>query len=181
MKIIYLASNGVSLETDYDVKYNDIVEQEGIDIAGDMMGVDLGDFDFLIATPPCNYWSRANYRRETSKYAQATKHLLPNIIEKFIGTGKPYIIENVINKPLMARNFDYGKDRLNYYEIGRHSYFTNLELDDELIDYLQSLQVKDDVQNITGSKRQGGYNVNIVFEEVIDKYGKGEIKIRKEE
>ena len=129
------------------------------DLGGDMLQVPLDKYDILIATPPCNYWSRANYRRETSKYALETKHLLPEIIKKFKETGKPFIVENVINKTLMSKIIKDNSD-IYYYEHGRHSYFTNVNMSS----YIKDIpQIKDDIQNKTRKQRQGGFNVNIVL------------------
>ena len=94
-RIIYLAAHKAN-HPNYNVTYQDIDGKR--DVSGDMLEVPIDDYDIIIATPPCNYWSRANFRRETSEYAQATKHLLPNIIRKLEAQNKPYIIENVINR-----------------------------------------------------------------------------------
>ena len=162
MKIIYLASHTAKLKYD-NVVYNDI--KGDVDIIGDMLKVDLTDYDILIATPPCNYYSRANYRRETSIYAQETKHLLPDILKKFYKTGKPFIVENVINKVLMRDIIDNHINNGFYYkEHGRHSYFMSHD-----IDVSKLHQIKDNVQNTSQNKRQGGYNVNIVLEYYIEK------------
>lgn len=162
MKVIYLASFEAKLKYK-NVVYQDINGKRDID--GDMLDVDLSPYDILIATPPCNYYSRANYRRETSVYAQETKHLLPDIIEKFSKIGKPFIVENVINKVLMK---DIIKRHVNngfyYKEHGRHSYFMSHD-----IDISKLHQINDDVQNTSKDKRQGGYNVNIVLEYYIEK------------
>ena len=76
MKGIYLCAknhriSGVNLD------YNDIEPFPGITHCCSCEEIDLTKYDYIIATPPCNYYSRANYRRETSKIAQETKHLLP--------------------------------------------------------------------------------------------------------
>ena len=47
-----------------------------------MMEIDLSPYDVIIATPPCNYYSRANYRRETSEYSQMTKTFTSKYIKK---------------------------------------------------------------------------------------------------
>ena len=73
MKGIYLASYKAN-HPNHDIVYQDINGERDID--GDMMEIDLTPYDFIIATPPCNWWSRANYRRNTSLYALTTKHLL---------------------------------------------------------------------------------------------------------
>lgn len=74
MKIIYLAAFKAH-HPNWNMVYQDINGKR--DIAGDMLEIDLTPYDVIIATPPCNYYSRANYRRETSEYSQKTKHLLP--------------------------------------------------------------------------------------------------------
>lgn len=92
MKGIYLAAFKAN-HPNYDIVYQDILGNR--DIGGDMMEVDLSPYDFIIATPPCNWWSRANYRRNTSPYALQTKHLLPDILRKLCQQDKPWIVENV--------------------------------------------------------------------------------------
>ena len=95
MKGIYLASYK-ALHPNHDIVYQDINGKR--DIGGDMLEVDLTSYDYIIATPPCNWWSRANYRRDRSEYALKTKHLLPSILEKLCNQDKPFIVENVKNK-----------------------------------------------------------------------------------
>lgn len=113
----------------YNLDYNDIKQtSNNINIIDDMLNVDLTKYDFIIATPPCNYWSRANYRRETSEYAQATKHLLPNIIDKLIKLEKPFIVENVRNNKLMNQYSLLNKD-CYIIQYGRHTYWTNIKFD----------------------------------------------------
>ncbi|MEM1973678.1 MAG: hypothetical protein QXN68_02690 [Thermoplasmata archaeon] len=89
------------------------------------MDVDLNHYDVIIATPPCNFWSRANYRRYTSLYSQQTKHLLNDIIDKCIDSGKPFIIENVRNKKMFTEYGLYNKWCI-IFEHGRHTYWTNV-------------------------------------------------------
>lgn len=164
LKVIYLASGRAKLNYK-NVIYNDYKEKR--DLICDMMTVDLNDYDILIATPPCNYYSRANYRRETSKYAQETKHLLPDIIDKFIKTGKPFIVENVRNKPLFEKLGLYNKNCLIYTH-GRHTYWTNRIIS------IQDIPQKFDFKQIPGygtvrlkSYVQGGKNVNDVLDRFI--------------
>lgn len=122
MNIIYLAAHKAH-HPNYNITYQDIDGKR--DIAGDMLDVDINLYDVIIATPPCNYWSRANYRRETSEYAQATKYLLPAILMKLQNQDKPYIVENVRNKRLFT---EYGlyNGKSYVYEHGRHTYWTNV-------------------------------------------------------
>lgn len=165
LKIIYLAAGRAKLKHK-NVIYNDYKEKR--DLICDMMSVNLSDFDILIATPPCNYYSRANHSRETSLYAQETKHLLPDIIDKFIKTGKPFIVENVRNKPLFIKNGLLSKNCLIYTH-GRHTYWTNVLID------LSWIPQEYDFKSIPGygcvrlkSYVQGGKNVNDVIDYFID-------------
>ena len=103
MKGIYLASFK-AYHPNYDLAYQDINGKR--DIGGDMMDIDLTPYDFIIATPPCNWYSKANYRRNVSEYALKTKHLLPDIIAKLYQLGKPFIVENVQNKSLIPHDWD---------------------------------------------------------------------------
>lgn len=160
MKGIYLASFQAKHDG-YKIDYQDINGKR--DIGGDMLEIDIRDYDYVIATPPCNYWSRANWRRETSSYSQQTKHLLPGILEKLVKMDKPFIVENVRNK---KRFTSHGLMDLPVYiyEIGRHTYWTNIEMGDEEI-----VQQKDNIQNITKSQRQGSDNVHNVIEHWLKK------------
>lgn len=99
MKGIYLAAFKAEHEN-YEIVYQDINGKR--DVAGDMMDVDLSPYDFIIASPPCNFYSRANYRRDISEYSQKTKHLLPSILKKLCKQDKPFIVENVCNSRIFS-------------------------------------------------------------------------------
>lgn len=150
---IYLAAFKAE-HSNYNIIYQDINGKR--DIGGDMMDVDLSPFDFIIATPPCNYYSRANYRRDVSPYALLTKHLLPDILDKLIKLDKPFIVENVCNSSLLPKRYDC----INF-EIGGHHYWTN-----QFFDISGVEQIFQNKQNISRAARQGGYNVH----NVIDKF-----------
>lgn len=126
IKVVYLCARDHRLGVPSNVKvwYNDIcVYAKPLDFECDCLDVDLTPFDILIATPPCNYWSKANYRRNRSAVALATKHLLPTLLQKFEATGKPFIIENVDNINLMEREFQATKHY--WFRHCHHVYFTN--------------------------------------------------------
>lgn len=113
----------------YDIDYNDIVAVDGINILGSCEDVDISNYDYLLATLPCNYYSICNYRRDESEYALKTKHLLPTLLVKFSESGKPFLIENVRNDPLFIKCGIY--DIVNKYNlfvqtVGRHTYFSNV-------------------------------------------------------
>ena len=173
MKGIYLASFE-ALHPNHDIVYQDINGQRDMD--GDMMQVDLAGYDYIIATPPCNWWSRANYRRNTSAYALETKHLLIDILAKLIKQDKPFIVENVRNDKMFKEHglFD---NNLFVYRIGRHTYWSNIlfftgdivqEPKVEVVDgkkrYLSS-------QTLSRKKRQGGQEVHEVIERFIETIG----------
>ena len=165
MKGIYLGACRAYHEN-YDLDYNDINEGYHINIVGDMLKVDLSKYDVLIATPPCNYYSRANWRRESSDYSLKTKHLLPGVLFRFLQNyDKPFIVENVRNYNMFKKCgiIDFcNKNGIFIYEYGRHTYFTNILLNLNGID-----QIDDNIQNISNSKktyREGGYNVHQVIE-----------------
>lgn len=160
-KVIYLAAGRAVLNYE-NVIYNDYKEKR--DLICDMMEVKLEDYDILIATPPCNFYSRARGNNPPSQYALKTKHLLPAIIDKFITTGKPFIVENVRNEPLFKKLGLYDKNCL-IYKHGRHTYWTNI-----LINF-QGIQQEYEFKN--GGIRlksyvQGGRNVNDVLDYFIE-------------
>lgn len=169
MKVVYLGACR-AYHPNYDIDYNDVVLGYHINLVGDMLTVDLSKYDVLIATPPCNYYSRCNYRRDVSKYALATKDLLPNILEKFILSNKLFIVENVRNFNLFKKCgiFDFcTKYGILYYEFGRHTYFTNLLLNFNGIKQRQDFLsggVRINYNDDFSKYNQGGYNVHQVIE-----------------
>ena len=169
MKGIYLASF-TALHEGHNIVYQDI---NGLrDLPGDMLEIDLTPYDYIIATPPCNYWSRANYRRNESEYALKTKHLLIDIIAKLKDQEKPFIVENVRNDKFFK---EYGlfNNNLNVYRIGRHTYWTNVKLYVEDIIQIPKVDFKDgkkrflSSQNLGRKQRQGGKEVHEVIERFI--------------
>lgn len=156
MKVIYLAAFK-ALHPNFDVTYQDINGKRDID--GDMLEVDLEPYDVIIATPPCNYWSKANYRRDESQYSLMTKHLLPTILQTLVKKNKPFIVENVRNSKLFENNGLYNIPNVYVYIIGRHTYWTNI-----MFNHYGIYQKDDDIINTSKSKRQGGINVHNVID-----------------
>lgn len=165
MRGLYLAACKARHEC-YDITYNDVDAKYKPDILGDMLEVDLSPFDFVIATPPCNWWSKANPYYKTSEYALKTKHLLPDTIERLAKCGKPFIVENVKNIKRMRENgiFDLIRRHGLFYQfVGRHIYIYNhllIDLDCEQVqDFVYGgRRVNNDGYN------QGGTNVHRVIE-----------------
>lgn len=172
LKGIYL---GACLDTSYiyDMDFNDVEELPNINLCCDMMSIDLTKYDYIIASPPCNFWSIANYRRNESKYALETRHLLPDIIVKAVESGKPFLIENVRNFPLFEKYgiIQYCSDHnVNIYFVGRHTYFTNKKYDEiknveQIIDYVTR---KSPHSKNPKNYRQGGQNVHNVINKWIE-------------
>lgn len=165
MKGIYLGACR-AYHPNFDLDYCDINPGFHVNIVCDMLTVDLSQYDFIIATPPCNFWTKANPYYLKSSYSLSTKHLLPSIIEKCALSGKPFIVENVRN---LKRFKQYGildlvdKFGLWVYIYGRHTYFTNVMFN------CHNIPQKQDFLNhgiyIGGDKyRQGGENVYLVLE-----------------
>lgn len=173
MKGIYLFACKAR-HKNYDLDYNDIDEKYGCNILGDAMNVDLSNYDYIIASPPCNWWSKANPYYKTSEYALSTKHLLPDIIMKLGKQEKPFIIENVKNIKRMKENGIFElirKYSLYYCFVGRHIYISNI---------LVGLQCHQQQDFVIHGKRinndgynQGGKNVFDVVE-IFLKYIHGE-------
>ena len=164
LKGIYLAACKARHNL-YDIDYQDIDKKYSCNIGGDMLEVDLTKYDYVIATPPCNWWSIANPYYWYSEYALKTRHLLPLTLIKCAKSGKPYIVENVKNIKRYKENkiFDIcSKFDIKWQIVGRHIYFTNIEID------LSCPQIQDFKY---GGKRvnndgynQGGTNVYNVIE-----------------
>lgn len=153
----------------WNIKYNDIDKKYGCDIVADMLTVSTYGYAYLIATPPCNFYSKINYRYYRSKYAWQTINLLPLVLMKFAETDKPFIVENVINR----KKFEFlGIYKLCdylgifYQEVGRHTYFTNVKCD------LSCEQHQDfrygGYRVNTDGYNQGGSNVAAVIEKWLD-------------
>ena len=156
-KVLYLASGKGKLEHSNVVYQDKFIKR---DLGGDMLEVDLTGYDLIVASPPCNFYSRANYRRYTSKYSQETKHLLPETIKMLEKLTIPVIVENVRNPNLLKDIILNTK--LFYYEYGRHVYFTN-----RIFEFRGIEQRLDNIQAKSVIARQGGNNVNNVFNEFI--------------
>lgn len=173
MQGIYLAACKAR-HPNYDIIYQDIDDKYKCDIGGDMLEVDLSKYDYIIATPPCNWWSKANPYYKTSKYALETKHLLPSIIDKLGKQVKPFIIENVINKKRFRENGIYDIiDKYNLYiqYIGRHIYITNVKCNLECEQH-QDFKYGGKRVNKDGYN-QGGSNVHIVIEKWLEVINNG--------
>ena len=167
MKGIYLGAY-LAQHPGYDIVYQDINGMR--DLPGDMACIDLSPYDYVIATPPCNWWSRANYRRNESNYALNTKYLLPLMIYMLYWINKPFIVENVRNDKLFKQYhlFDLG---LFVYRIGRHTYWSNICIPQ--LYFLKQHAITDVIngkvrylssQNLSRSDRQGGKEVHEVIE-----------------
>lgn len=169
--ILYLASGYAK------IKFDNVVYQDKYifrDLGGDMLEIDIDNFDILIATPPCNYYSKLNRNRDRSEYALKTRELLPRIIEKFSNQDKPYIIENVrshiINDLIKKSNF-------NGFVIqhGRHTYWTNIWFNPVTIkqtyDFKATGRRGDGKIKRLKDNVQGGENVNQVIEYWVESLG----------
>ena len=176
MKGIYLAACRAR-HPNYEIDYQDIDAKYKCELGGDMLDIDVSNYDFIIATPPCNWWSIANPYYWYSEYALKTRHLLPLTLIKCAKSGKPYIVENVKNLKRYRENriFDIcDKFNIKWQVVGRHVYFTNVDI---------NLQCEQHQDFKYGGKRvnndgynQGGENVHKVVEIWLKNINKGEIK-----
>lgn len=163
MKGIYLGAFEAKHDG-HDIIYQDINGKR--DVGGDMMDIDLTPYDYIIATPPCNYWSRAR-GKSCSEYSKKTMHLLPDIIDKLLKTGKPFIVENVKNAKRFKEHGLFDKPCF-IIEYGRHTYWTNRLVDFYGIEQRQDFKyhgrviLYSDMKN--KEKHQGGFNVHNVIE-----------------
>lgn len=152
MKGIYLCARKHRL-SGYSLDYNDVVYYPGITLLCSCEDVDLASYDYIIATPPCNYYSKANYRREISKVALETKHLLPYCLDVCRRSGKPFIIENVENSSLLPK-----ADDLYVFTFGKHTFYTN-------VFFLVPLgsEVSQYKANVCRNKRDDNFNVDLII------------------
>lgn len=164
MKIIYLGA-GKALQSDfYDITYQDINGTR--DICGDMLDIDLSSFDVVLATPPCNFWSKARGNK-CSQYSLDTKHLLPFIIDKCIKSNKYFIVECTKNNKRMIEYNIIPRIDCFYFTYNRHIYFTNLIFPYYLAEQRQDFKYGGKVikyDDMDDLYHQGGFNVHNVFE-----------------
>lgn len=118
-------------------------------------------FDAFLFTPPCNYYSRANWRRETSKVALETKDLLPLCLNFAVLCGKPFIVENVQNSTLL-------KDLFPTYQftLGGHTFWSNVLKADDFVGVVPPKQNK---QNVNREKRDDNWIVDYVLTKFTEK------------
>lgn len=160
MKGIYLCARKHRLPG-YDIDYNDIEAFVGIDIVKDAytIGYDfIKDYDYIIATPPCNYYSRANYRRDTSIVSQKTKGLLPHCLDLCLSSGLPFIVENVENKNLLPKADCF------MFNFGQHTFYTNVLMPQ----FDPKLAVKQNKAHVSRNKRDGNANVDLVIKTFLE-------------
>lgn len=134
------------------------------DITCDCLDIDYDSYDMILASPPCNYWSRANYRRDSSDYSLSTRSLLPFFIELCRTCSKPVIVENVRNDVLFSEF--YRKPGVYHCKIGRHTFFSNKNISFLPIYYnfLINEYPHIKIANTYTKKRQGDIVVQRVFE-----------------
>ena len=77
----------------HHIMYQDIDGTRDID--GDMLEVKIDHYDYVIATPPCNWWSQANPYYWHSEYALKTRHLLPLILIRLAKNQKPFVLRTL--------------------------------------------------------------------------------------
>lgn len=158
MKGLYLCAREHRLPG-FNIDYNDIEFYPGLKFLCDMRELIknnslISGYDFFICTPPCNYYSRANYRRESSKVAQKTKDLLPLCIDFCLRLGKPFIIENVCNSTLLPYT-----NKCYIFDFGNHTFYTNIFM---LVPD-KSFAVKQNKQYVSRCKRDNNYNVDLII------------------
>lgn len=164
MKGVYLCSY-YARHKGYDIVYNDINPKTKPDLLCSATRVDLRPYDYIIATPPCNFWSHAHSEKQAGEYSEKTKHLLPCLLAQLSNTGKPFILENVRNVPRMTKYgvFDVAtKKGLFVQFVGRHTYFTNVLCN---LEKEQKPDFRKRGIRLNGLKnRQGGENVHEIIE-----------------
>ena len=61
----------------------------------------LRQFDVIAASPPCQTFSATKHLRNAQGKSTAKVNMIPEVRDALIASGKPYIIENVPNAPLI--------------------------------------------------------------------------------
>ena len=85
----------------------DFVKMDALEFLETM---DLSEFDAIHASPPCQYYSQLKYLNgDIDKWEEKHDDLVAPTRELLIKTGKPYVIENVKNSPLINPITLYGE------------------------------------------------------------------------
>ena len=61
----------------------------------------LSQFDVIVASPPCQTFSATKHLRNAQGKSTSKVNMIPEVREALIASGKPYVIENVPNAPLI--------------------------------------------------------------------------------
>ena len=61
----------------------------------------LSQFDVIAASPPCQTFSATKHLRNAQGKSTSKVNMIPEVRDALIASGKPYIIENVPNAPLI--------------------------------------------------------------------------------
>jgi DNA (cytosine-5)-methyltransferase 1 len=61
----------------------------------------LSQFDVIAASPPCQTFSATKHLRNAQGKSTTKVNMIPEVREALIALGKPYVIENVPNAPLI--------------------------------------------------------------------------------
>jgi DNA (cytosine-5)-methyltransferase 1 len=61
----------------------------------------LTQFDVIAASPPCQTFSATQHLRNAQGKSTSKVNMIPQVREALIASGKPYVIENVPNAPLI--------------------------------------------------------------------------------
>ncbi len=61
----------------------------------------LREFDVIAASPPCQTFSATKHLRNAQGKSTSKVNMIPEVRDALIASGKPYIIENVPNAPLI--------------------------------------------------------------------------------
>lgn len=165
MKGIYLGSCK-AYHQNYDIVYQDIDGKR--DIGGSMTDIDLNEYDYIICTPPCNYYSLARGPKwHVSWYALNTMQLLPAMLWKLARQDKPFLIENVSNWKMFESIglFEIAKHYgVKWQKVGRHTYWSNIDVDLNCEQFIEFRYGGYKDKNNKETYRQGGENVHKVVE-----------------
>jgi len=61
----------------------------------------LSQFDVIAASPPCQSFSATKHLRNAQGKSTSKVNMIPEVRNALIASGKPYVIENVPNAPLI--------------------------------------------------------------------------------
>lgn len=142
----------------------EFIQRDALEALADIEFV--SQFDVITCSPPCQYYSQLKYLNgDIDKWEEKHDDLVAPTRELLIKTGKPYVIENVKNSPLINPITLYGSQFPNLYTQRPRLFESNISLREPMnkkvkhkTGKLGSGPAEDGFITVAGIKPQRGMN-----------------------